>query len=313
MFEPHPLARVLPVMSGEDYARLRDDIAAAGLIDPITLYEGKVLDGVHRQKVCGELGVEPHYEPFTGTDPIRFVFAKNIARRHLNPGQLAVCAADLTSLSRKHGGDRKSQASKSSSDLNLTVREAAKVTGTSEGSIANARRVMRERPDLIKDVKSGKKTLNAAFEETAGRRNGGNNPRRPRNWNGKTNPTRQRELRAERKNGHRDNYNELLKLSLDMNRACSLIESYLPLLGDFDIEPTSLDLIDTFHDDLITLAEWVDRALLQTQTWLGDVKVRRKIAALRNTTGRGPEEAASFRALADKLEAKLAALLPSGV
>ena len=53
--------------------------------------------------------------------------------------------------------------------------------------------------------------------------------------------------------------------------------------------------------------------MMQTQAWLGDVKVRRKIEALRNTTGRTPEETENFHRLAEKLERKLEAVLPSGV
>jgi hypothetical protein len=310
MFEPHALAKVLPAMSGEDYERLRADIGANGLLEPITLYEGKLLDGVNRQKACSEAGVEPRYEEFSGDDPVGFVFSRNLARRHLTISQAGMAGANLTSLARKHGGDRKSQASKSRSDLTLTAEEAARAVGVSKGSVVNARRVIKDRPDLAKKVKAGKMSLNAAYEQTTGRPTGGHGPRRAKNWNGKTNPTREREIRA-KKNGKPDNYNQLLRLSLDMNRACSIIESYR--VDDFDLEATTLDLVDTFYDDLITLGQWVDRAMMATQVWLGDVKVRRKIDALRNTVGRTPEETENFRRVADKLERRLEAVLPSGV
>jgi hypothetical protein len=48
---------------------------------------------------------------------------------------------------------------------------------------------------------------------------------------------------------------------------------------------------------------------MATQAWLKDGKARGKIAALRDTTGREPEEAALYIALADKLEAKLERVL----
>jgi hypothetical protein len=310
MFDPHPLAKVLPAMSGEDYGQLRDDIAANGLLDPITLYEGKVLDGIHRQKVCAETKVDPRYEQFEGDDPVRFVFSKNIARRHLTVGQRAMLGTEIQSRY-GHGGNRKgSKDQVRNSALDLTRDDVAAIVGVDRSTVTAAARVKKERPDLARKVKAGKTSLNAAYEATTGRHTGGNGPRRTKAWNGKTNPTRERELRAGRKNGT-GNYNDLLRLSLDMNRACSIIEAYH--VDDFDLEATTLDLVDTFHDDLITLAEWVDRALLRTQAWLGDVKVRRKIDALRNTTGRTPEETENFHRVADKLEAKLAALLPSGV
>lgn len=128
--------------------------------------------------------------------------------------------------------------------------------------------------------------------------------KRAANWNGKTNPTRKREIQAEKKKG---NYADLLALLVDMNRACASIESYQP--QEFDLDAATIDLIDSFHDDLISLAAWCDRALAATQGWLEDGEVRRKIAALRDTTGRDPEEAASYNRLADKLERKLEARL----
>jgi len=310
MFDPHPLAKVLPAMSGEDYGRLRDDITESGLLEPITLYEGKVLDGINRQKACAETGVEPRYEPFSGDDPVRFVFSRNVARRHLTVGQRSMVAAGLIPKFRPKMGRPESRLN-SAQTPGRAAEQVAGLLGVSADSVTKAARVKKERPDLGRKVKAGKMTLNAAVEEMTGRQTGGNAPRRTKNWNGKTNPTRERELRAKKNGAKPGNYNDLLRLSLDMNRACSIIEAYH--VEDFDLEQTTLDLVDTFHDDLMTLADWADRALLATQSWLGDVKVRRKIAALRDTTGRGPEEAAAFIALADKLEAKLAALLPSGV
>lgn len=307
MFEPHELAKVLPAMSGEDYDRLRDDVAASGLLEPITLYEGKVLDGIHRQKVCDEAGVEPRYEQFTGDDPARFVFSRNLARRHLSKSQAGMVAADLLPRFETRGGNHKAKKqSGTNATLPRTVEEAAELLGVSERYIRDAQEVKKKSPALAKKVREGKITLSSARDEVRGKR--------AKNWNGKTNPTRERELRADRKNGTRvrkGNYNDLLRLSLDMNRACSIIEAYH--VDDFDLDATTLDLVDTFHDDLLTLAQWVDRATMATQRWLQDVQVRRKIEALRNTDGRTPEEAENFHRLADRLERKLEAVLPSGV
>ena len=41
----HPLADLLPLIGGVEFDRLVDDIAEQGLLNPITLYEGQVLDG----------------------------------------------------------------------------------------------------------------------------------------------------------------------------------------------------------------------------------------------------------------------------
>ena len=43
-YQQHPLSAAFPKMSDAAFAELRADIAANGLLAPITLYEDKVLD-----------------------------------------------------------------------------------------------------------------------------------------------------------------------------------------------------------------------------------------------------------------------------
>lgn len=46
--EFHPLANVLPLLEGAEFDRLVADIAEHGLHNPITVYDGKILDGRNR-------------------------------------------------------------------------------------------------------------------------------------------------------------------------------------------------------------------------------------------------------------------------
>src|SRR5882762_7744978 len=51
LLEIHPLAQLVPEMSPERYKEFCADVEANGLTDPvITLYEGKILDGRHRDR-----------------------------------------------------------------------------------------------------------------------------------------------------------------------------------------------------------------------------------------------------------------------
>ncbi len=87
-YEQHHLGRFLPPMPREDFERLRADIAANGLLEPIDLYEGKILDGWSRYRACEAARVEPRFREFTGDNPVGYVLAKNVQRRHLNPVQI---------------------------------------------------------------------------------------------------------------------------------------------------------------------------------------------------------------------------------
>jgi ParB-like chromosome segregation protein Spo0J len=94
----HELANLLPMSGIEAFAKLRTDIEKYGLLEPITVWEGKILDGRNRAKACKELGIEPKYETYTGNDPIGFVLSKNVHRRHLTPSQTAMLVEKLANL-----------------------------------------------------------------------------------------------------------------------------------------------------------------------------------------------------------------------
>src|SRR6516165_9747863 len=90
-YDIHPLATLIPELSPEDRELLLKDIRAVGLIEPITLYEGKILDGRSRYSICKAIQYpfkDTDFVPLPpGVDPVAFVFSKNIARRHLTGEQ----------------------------------------------------------------------------------------------------------------------------------------------------------------------------------------------------------------------------------
>ena len=97
-YQIHPLADIIPAMSEPEYQALLADIKALGLRDPITLYDGKVLDGRHRYRACEEAGIEPTFEEFKGSDTAAFVLSRNVKRRHLNQGQIAMVLLQMDVL-----------------------------------------------------------------------------------------------------------------------------------------------------------------------------------------------------------------------
>jgi ParB-like chromosome segregation protein Spo0J len=97
----HPLAELIPAMTDDELAGLVDDIKANGLREPITLYEGLILDGRHRARACEILEIEPEARIFDGADPLAFVLSANLHRRHLSTSQRAMIAAKLATLRRE--------------------------------------------------------------------------------------------------------------------------------------------------------------------------------------------------------------------
>jgi ParB-like chromosome segregation protein Spo0J len=97
----HPVADFFPMMDEEEYESLRESIKSDGLRDEILQFRGHVVDGRNRLKACFELGLEPKFTEYLGTeeDLEGFIFSRNYHRRHLSKEQ----KKDLAILLREKG------------------------------------------------------------------------------------------------------------------------------------------------------------------------------------------------------------------
>ena len=93
----HPLAEMLPSMTVEQFEAFKADVKANGLLMPITTLDGAVLDGRHRLRACDELGIDPRFVQWQGTDEqaAHYVTSMNVHRRNLNKAQLGLVGAKL--------------------------------------------------------------------------------------------------------------------------------------------------------------------------------------------------------------------------
>ena len=86
--QPHPYALLVPPLSEEEYDGLKADIKENGLMYPVMVDEDDlVLDGVHRTRICDELGIPCDAIVVTGkTDEEKRTIALglNLKRRHLD-------------------------------------------------------------------------------------------------------------------------------------------------------------------------------------------------------------------------------------
>jgi hypothetical protein len=183
--EFHEVANIFPMMNETEFAELRADIQANGLLEPIWLEKnGKIVDGRNRYTACRQLGIEPKYQAVKpGTNLLEFVVSLNLKRRHLTTGQKTCVALEMLPYieadakeRRKQGALRGSRVASGLEPKNDSGRKgknamrsstivAKAVGGIGKNTVDRAIRLKKEFPELFSLVASGKTTITAAYSK----------------------------------------------------------------------------------------------------------------------------------------------------
>lgn len=154
--DPHSLAELFPLIEGDAFDSLVADIRENGLREPITLFEGKILDGRNRYFAMLEIDREfgPDTAPkmfvqFNGDDALEWVVSKNLHRRHLKASQRALIAAEIANLPSISNG----------SSPGVSVHKASKIMNVSERTIHRARKLIRRDPKIASAIRAGTKQV----------------------------------------------------------------------------------------------------------------------------------------------------------
>jgi len=162
-------------MPDDQLEELGDDIELHGQREPVTLHEGRILDGRNRVVACTRKGVAPEWVAWDGVgSPVEFVISRNLRRRHLDVGQRAAIAVEAIKLfeaeaerrrlaNLKRGTERPDETNLPSSGKGRSVEKASHATGVSVSSTKGFIRIKKNRPDLASRVVAGELTINAAL------------------------------------------------------------------------------------------------------------------------------------------------------
>jgi ParB-like nuclease domain len=172
----HEASKIYPLIEGEEFDALVQDIRLHGLKNPIVVYKDKasgkelLLDGRNRILACKKAGVKPAFEIRTlkNESPVEWVISQNSRRRHLKPGQLAMVALAAEKIFAAEAKERQRTlntkekaacANISTSEKGRASEKAEKLLGVSHAYITKAKAVQAANPKLAEKVKEGKLSL----------------------------------------------------------------------------------------------------------------------------------------------------------
>jgi hypothetical protein len=191
--ENHPVTEMFPLIQGEEYDKLVEDIRKHGLRELIWLHsDGRIIDGRNRYRACVDARVEPATRTWNGEGSlVNFVVSLNLHRRHLTSSQRAAAAAEVIDQLKaeakerqREGGrtgghnkvrqkiaepsdDIQDQRAEQSDDIDneldrdagKATEQAAKMLGTNRTYVAEAAKLKGEDPDVFAAVKAGELSI----------------------------------------------------------------------------------------------------------------------------------------------------------
>ena len=147
------LARIFPDKPEPEYGALKESISRLGLLDPILMWRGTVVDGYHRLRACLELSVEPRFDVLSAdADPLEIVVDRLGTQRH--PNETARAAAAVRAMDKPKPG-RPKGSGKNRANLRgfRTRRWAAKKFRVSESTITTMRKIADPQSGAIPEVR----------------------------------------------------------------------------------------------------------------------------------------------------------------
>jgi protein gp37 len=152
----HPVAELFPLIEGEQFDLLVEDVKGNGLREAIMLTADgrKIIDGRNRARACETGGVAPVYARWEGSEAevTAYILTKNLRRRSLTVGQLAMLGHDLLPFYKSN---------KKQPDVRAII---GKIVGVAHSSIEMARRITQTDTEVMKLVRSGSITLAEGYE-----------------------------------------------------------------------------------------------------------------------------------------------------
>ena len=274
--EQHDLSKCFPVIEIKEFGQLVDDIKENGLLNPIVIFDGKVLDGWHRYLACQKAGADIKTIVYEGEEPDSFAWSMNGHRRHMNSSQAAKSIVDV------RGWRKRGKPVNGPQGPFRSTKEMASESGTSLTQIKRAKHVTKNGSKALNEqVKKGEITLKAAERKTKNKKKGpiGAAPKPPK----EAKPTKSEVKALAKLQGEHESLKEIHKkliaqfndLTDTYESLCDEYKTYEALTGDAKTAQEEMNelrginkLLQRRRDELMNqcadakkhLASWRNRA-----------------------------------------------------
>lgn len=180
---------LIPPMTDEEYRQLESNVISDGCRDPLVVWNGIIVDGHNRYKICTE-----HDVPFTTVEKdfpdraaaIEWIILNQFGRRNLSPGNRSLLALRLEDVFKEKAKVNKESAMQKARTQNPnnskeqfqqhsaetvpieTREELAKIAGVSHDTIGKVKKIVeRGTPEQVERIKKGDKgnSVRAVYNE----------------------------------------------------------------------------------------------------------------------------------------------------
>lgn len=175
--ESHEACSLFPEMNEVEFKELCENVKKNGVLEPVVVHEGKIIDGRARYKASEVVGCEVRFKKWNnqGGSILEFIASRNLHRRNLTPGQRAAIALDIKDrlnaeykarmiANLKHGSKLPTASPNQDTGANA-CQEAAAMLGTNATYVGAVQRIKGASPELFSQIRSGLKTVPQANRE----------------------------------------------------------------------------------------------------------------------------------------------------
>ncbi len=169
---------LIPQLSDEEYEQLEANLKAEGCRDPLVVWEGALIDGHNRYKICNENGIsfEKINKRFADrSEAIEWIIRNQFGRRNLDNYQRTKLALRLeeaiAARAKAHvveggrAGGKGPQNSANPLPPIETREEIAKLAGVSRDTVDKVKQIEKDAPKEIKDLLTkGQISINKAHQ-----------------------------------------------------------------------------------------------------------------------------------------------------